>query len=687
MKSLKAELKFLFTALVLAGSFVANTSLYALQNSQPDDDPEWMKDYVWDDVTPPKDFDPEAFVAQHPEMNAPSDLPAPGEFEKILQQQMGEDFPLNVKKMLADIRQGGGKPVNPFSSGNPEALLDVQETYEALKASLAEDQKARQEKVKRGVISTAPDGSIYLNVFKGFQGMLPVDVSEAVNAAASLNHSPIALSAHEAELLQEEVERLTERALRITREDLDERKLKGISSLTPEKRFLVQMDRDQFQDPPKEVRDHLKEAGKLHELDSHLHGEFTGIEKTPIARLVLPHRDEVFMLIDTSFTDQYSPHMLLLIARQLQRAKSGQGRPVVLMLYSPASKGQPAKLKAEVINKPEGFINNVLTTKTAAMMPPTRNEVAWSALYTSYMVVCWYLTKFITKSSELPSGPANFEDFLRYAGEMGTFISKYSAGIESHIFYSALIGLCYSAYTYLIFDKNVPAWRQTIRHLLYISMPAGLWTLAQVNNWGMTDLFFSAAGLMAISHTLVNSLINNVSRSFSHSVFAARDGHRVGMGEVPFAGFRFKRQQFFREMLTFPLLFMTKIAHLLKLQPEAWTVRNAAGEVIGYSTPMVKSIPLVGPYLNSLSVGELAFYSLPAIAFSGALTYFLVKDDGVNYSEDRKKLLRDAWTFIKAPVAVPYRFGKWSCKKMIGALKQFKASDLRNENDYSQFLH
>jgi len=674
-------------ALVLLGSFVVNSSVFGLPDRNDKNEPEWIHDYVWDDETPPQQFDPEAFISQHREMSSEEELPSLSEYETILKQEMGIEFPLRVKQMLKDLRQGDGKSINPFATSNPQQALEVQGLYESLKAALKEDQEARQEKRAKGILSTSPDGTVHLNVFKGFQGMLPIDISDAVTSAASVSQTKLSITSREAELLQQELERITDLSLRITTEDLDERKLKGIKSLTPEKRFQIQMDRDQFQSPSKEERDRLKEEGRLHELDSQLHGEFTSIEKTPIARLVLPNRDEVFMLIDTSYTDQYSPHMLLLVARQLQRAKSGQGRPVVLLLYTPSSKGQPAQLRAEVIKKPDGVMDSMLTTKMAAMMPPTKNEVAWSALYTSYMVVCWYLTKFITKSSELPAAPADFGDFLRYAGEMGHFVSKYSAGIESHIFYSALIGLCYSAYTYLIFDKNVPAWRQTIRHLMYISMPAGLWTLAQVNNWGVSDLFLSAAGLMAISHTLINSLVNNVSRSFSHSIFAARDGHRVGMGEVPFAGFRFKRQQFFRELLTFPLLFMTKIAHLLKLQPESWTIRNTAGEITGYSTPLVKSLPFVGPTLNQLSVGELAFYSLPVLAFAGALSYFMLKDDGVNYSEDRKKLLQDAWTFIKAPVSLPYRFGKWSCKKVVSSIKSFNPTQLRNENDFSQFLH
>jgi len=199
-------------------------------------------------------------------------------------------------------------------------------------------------------------------------------------------------------------------------------------------------------------------------------------------------------------------------------------------------------------------------------------------------------------------------------------------------------------------------------------MPAGLWTLAQVNGWGMGELFLSAAGLAAIGHTFVNSVWNNVSRSFSHAVFAARDGHRVGMGEVPFFGFRFKKQQFFRELLTFPLLFTSKIAHLIKLQPDAWTIRDETGALISYSTPLLRDIPVAGEFLNQFSVGELSFYALPIGAFSVSLSYFLLKDDGVNYAEDRKKLWKDALVFLKAPVTIPYRAGRWACRGVIKAI-------------------
>lgn len=670
LESLKFFFKPFFKAFIWAGAIVAANPQNILSQSVSDKDPEWVNRYQWDDRTAARDFDPEKFLKN----SLPADFeagenPTAYELEEILRRNLGDDFPLSAKKIISKFqRELSGTSINPFLTPNFAEAIEAQGIQRSLQEILRKEKADKARKAKEGILRVQENGNVGLRVFEGFDEISPERMSQAVAEASSIADASVSLSPADAVLLQQELTKIAEQAIRITLTEVDDTKLKGISEMSPERRFLVHMDRDQFQDPPKFVHDGLKEMGRLDELDGMLHGELTSIDKTPIARMVLPHREEGFVLIDTSYTNQYSPHLLLLIARQLQRARSGQGRPVVLLLYSPKTRSTSASLRAEVLLRPTSFRNQATTTLTAAMMPPTKNEMAWAGLYTSYMIFFWYFTKVTAKWPEVPEAPSSMGDFLRFAGEMGHFVSKYSTGIESHIFYSALIGFCYSAYTYLIFDKNVPAWQQTLRHLAFISMPAGLWTLAQVNGWGMGELFLSAAGLAAIGHTFVNSVWNNVSRSFSHAVFAARDGHRVGMGEVPFFGFRFKKQQFFRELLTFPLLFTSKIAHLIKLQPDAWTIRDETGALISYSTPLLRDIPVAGEFLNQFSVGELSFYALPIGAFSVSLSYFLLKDDGVNYAEDRKKLWKDALVFLKAPVTIPYRAGRWACRGVIKAI-------------------
>lgn len=593
-------------------------------------------------------FAPEAATPTNPTYRLEEDLRAlfavdPDlaiEFAASMEHQKELELPIEFfqrpSPVVVPLQSSGSQSSPNDSEESVQAFIEyvskVNESIRQWNAARAQEEQLQKRNAEGGLVvyeDQAGSRDVRFRILDGIEGESIRVIQEELNRVY-LGEQGEPLPQFSEEQIRQVLEGISEvktLGKQLVANPPSEREVKGLAKEKPSVILKHFLDKEDVQIPSGPDR----KAMNNEELDASFRRELTSINGGLVSRIGLPGVSASIVVVDADFVSAYSTHMLLYLSRQVVRAGHGDGRATIVLTYD-RKKPPESRFHAVYYPKPKTWsMARFLSLKRAATPPRTKDDAFFSALYVTTVMSLGYAVTFLKNYDLMKHGVdvgpmPDFHSFKEFSDSLMPFLSANFAPLKSHFLCSALIGFFHPTYRFLIYHApRGKEWWISLKHFMFISFPAGIMTSYYVKGFeGINPL--ALAGLFEIGRVAVNSLWTNYARPLIYAVPSQRLNHRLNtkVWKLPL-GFKIKQQQIEFEM-NYVATFALKFAALMQLK------------------------------VGSFHAGELAYYSLPFVAFGLSMAYFIRKSHEFDYSEGIKDLWSALFSPLKLATDAPYKF-------------------------------
>ncbi|MBN8554676.1 MAG: hypothetical protein J0L93_04455 [Deltaproteobacteria bacterium] len=560
---------------------------------------------------------PQHSLAQEFDESTPSTL----EMEQIFRSEISPELrPLDLREILKNLIKNGAPAA--LAEANVGRALDLSGFLTTLQESYDREERIVAANDKQGFVRTDVRGQVQLRPYANSDALDADAILSQINEIRSVPLEGVEPSGMLSEFTREDIQTILSLVKELKAEAIQKienpplHKFPTLKNESMKERLNYLMDKNWIQIPAYDAKISKENRAQMPR------AELTKVNGSLIIRVILPHHPESILIEDSAFLSRFSQKYTFYVARQLTRAGNGTGRPVLAIRQTLDEKNP---LHLEFIPKPSTLYDKIKNSTRAAFPGVTKNDWFFATLYTATVVGLGSFSLYIKQygfKGLTPDGAG-----IHNVSEAVVFFKSQLPALASHIICSFTIGLFHPTYRYIFYHGE--KWWQSVKHFSFISFPAAFATYVALFGLKSVDPT-TLAGIGGLLHISWNSIFTNYTRAILYSVPIARTNHRINTREIqiPFLNVSVKRQTLEAELIGFMVLFIAKFGQLIHVQ---------AGDV---------------------PVGDMFFYGLPFVAYTGSYFYLKGKtaSQAVDYSQEIKELNKGLLT--------PVRGSVWAVKKL-----------------------